>query len=117
AQHILERLSDFVKKQQYLDQEVNLHTLAKKLQTNPKYLSKTINYYEQKSFTSYINDLRINYAVSRLKTDRKLQRYAVKAIADETGFSNQQSFSQAFHKKTGMHPSYFIKQLQKHSYN
>lgn len=117
AATILNGLSKFIEKQEYLSQKINLHSLAKKLHTNPKYLSKTINFYEQKSFTSYINDLRIGYVIDKLKIDRRLQSYAVSAIASEIGFNNQQSFSQAFHKKTGIHPSYFIKQLQKHDYN
>ncbi len=117
AKMILNGLSKFIEKQEYLSQKINLHSLAKKLQTNPKYLSKTINFYEQKSFTSYINDLRIGYVIDKLKIDRRLQSYAISAIASEIGFNNQQSFSQAFHKKTGIHPSYFIKQLQKHDYN
>ena len=35
------------------------------------------------------------------------------AIAQEVGFNNSESFSKAFYKKTGIYPSYFIKQLEK----
>ncbi len=33
------------------------------------------------------------------------------AIAEEAGFNTAESFSKAFFKKTGIKPSYFIKEL------
>ena len=37
----------------------------------------------------------------------------VQAIAKESGFNNTESFSKAFYKKTGIKPSYFIRELNK----
>ncbi|WP_282079668.1 helix-turn-helix domain-containing protein [Aquimarina algiphila] len=85
------------------------------MDSNSKYLSLFINHYEQKKFTNYINDLRIEYAMEKIKNDKKFRKYTIKAIAYETGFSNPVSFSQAFYKKTGLKPSYFIKQLESSS--
>lgn len=110
---IQQKLENFVNKKGYLENSTTLNSLSKQLHTNSKYLSKVINYYEQKNFSSYINDLRIDHTIEQLETDRKFRNYAIKAIADEVGFNNTESFSKAFYKKTGIYPSFFIKELQK----
>ncbi|UGU14444.1 helix-turn-helix domain-containing protein [Sinomicrobium kalidii] len=110
---ILKNLEQFEAGQGYLSRNLNLKDMAKDLQTNNKYLSKTINLYKQKTFNTYINDLRVDYAVSRLKTDQKFRNYTITAIARESGFNSQEPFSKAFYKKTGIYPSYLIKELDK----
>lgn len=110
---VLKKIKEFEKHHRFLERNLSLHTLAKKFNTNSTYLSKIINTYKNKNFSNYINDLRINYVVTRLKKDKKFRLYSVKAIAYDIGFSNTQSFTNAFYKKTGIYPSYFIKQLKK----
>lgn len=110
---IQSKLNSFVENNGFLDNSITLNSLSKELNTNSKYLSKLINHYEEKNFSKYINDLRIDYTVEKLQTDRMFRNYAIKAIADEVGFNNTESFSKAFYKKTGIYPSFFIKQLDK----
>ncbi|WP_340200480.1 helix-turn-helix domain-containing protein [Ascidiimonas sp. W6] len=110
---IQSKLQAFVENEGYLKNSITLSSLSKEFNTNSKYLSKLINFYEQKNFSKYINDLRIDYTMQRLQNDRVFKNYAIKAIADEVGFNNTESFSKAFYKKTGIYPSFFIKQLQK----
>lgn len=105
-------LNNFVTNKRYLNQNVTISSLAKKMGSNSKYLSQYLNHYEKKKFTDYINDLRISYTVEKLKEDTKFRKYTVKAISETVGFSNPVSFSQAFFKKTGIKPSYFIKKLE-----
>ncbi len=109
---ILKGLAKFEASKGYRKQ-VTLTELAKKLETNPKYLSKVINWHYQKNFTSYINELRVHYAILKLKEEAVFRNYTIKAIAQEVGFKNAESFSKTFYKVTGIYPSYFIKQLQK----
>jgi len=111
---ILVRLEEFESKSEFLKRNITTNSLAKSFDTNSKYLSKVINRYKKKNFNSYLNDLRIAYAVEKLKTDRKFKKYSIRAIAQETGFNSTEVFSKAFYKKNGIHPSYFIKQLEKH---
>lgn len=73
--------------------------LAKSFGTNTKYLSKVINIYKQKSFITYINDLRVDYAIKKLKTDQKFRKYSIKAISESVGYGKAESFSNAFKKK------------------
>lgn len=108
---ILDKIDNFEKNEYYLSTECSLSFMAEKLETNPTYLSKVINRYKRKSYTAYITELRINTALVRLKNDKKLQSYTIKAIAEEFGFKRQETFSRAFKAHTGIHPSQYLKNL------
>lgn len=112
---ILENLQKFEDSNGYLKQGVNLKDLAKSMNTNANYLSKVVNYFKKESFINYLNGLRINYSITQLKSNHKFRHYTIKAIASEVGFSNTQSFSKAFLNKTGIKPSYFIRQIEKNT--
>ncbi|WP_420571367.1 helix-turn-helix domain-containing protein [Kordia sp.] len=109
--HILDRLLVFEKNKHYLQKKITLASLAKEFETNSRYLSKVINYYKEKDFRTYLNDLRIDFTIDRIKNDPVFRKYTIYAIADEVGFSNQESYAKAFFKRTGIHTSFFIKRL------
>ncbi len=108
---ILNKLDFFEENNIYIKKDITVHIVSKELGTNSKYLSKIINKYKKKSFTMYINDLRIQYIVDQLKANNKLRNYSIQGLAEEVGFNKAESFSSAFKKYTGMQPSYFIKHL------
>ncbi|WP_299220788.1 helix-turn-helix transcriptional regulator [uncultured Aquimarina sp.] len=108
---ILKKLHDFEDKNQFSKKHYTLNSLAKELNTNSAYLSKIINVYKNVNFANYLNNLRIDFAVDQLSSNKSLRSYTIQAIAEEVGFKNAQSFSSAFHKKTGIYPSYFIKHI------
>ncbi|WP_417367477.1 helix-turn-helix domain-containing protein [Flavobacterium beibuense] len=110
---ILKGLETFEHKEEYLGIGLTQSLLAEELDTNTTYLSKVINHYKGKNFNSYLNELRVNHAVSLLKNSPTHRRYTIKALAEELGFSNPRSFSDAFFSQTGIKPSYFIKQIEK----
>jgi len=105
-------LESFEKNHDFLDNKITLNTLSLSLNTNSTYLSKIINLYKKKNFSSYITELRINYCIEKLQKDQIFRKYTVKAIAYEIGFNNVESFSKAFFKKTGIHPSFYIKEIE-----
>ena len=107
----LKNLQCFEMNKSFLNTNINLYSLASDLKTNSKYLSKTINIYKKKTFTQYINDLRIEYLIEKLNTDKTFKNYTIQAIATEIGFNTPNAFSRAFFKKTGMYPSEYIKEL------
>ncbi len=111
VEEILHKLSLFEEKNQFLKKNITTTSLAKDIKTNTKYLSRVVNHHKQKNFANYINDLRITYAVNRLKTDKTLKNYTIQGIAEEMGFNTAESFSSAFKKSTGIKTSYFIKKL------
>jgi AraC-like DNA-binding protein len=107
---VLLKLQIFENKDKYL-KYYTLSSLAKELKTNSSYLSKIINSSKEGNFANYLNKLRIEYAINKLKTDRSFVLYTVQAIAEDVGFNKAQSFSTAFKKQTGISVIYFIKQL------
>ncbi len=111
---ILQSLSKFENTNGFRKKNLTSSILASKLNTNMKYLTKVIKFHKQKSFTQYINDLRIEYIINRLKEDKKIQKYTIKALAKEAGFNSAEVFSKSFFKKTGIYPSYFVKSLKTH---
>lgn len=109
---ILDKITEFEKKEYYLSVECSLGFMAEKLGTNTAYLSKALNTHKGKSYTTYITELRINAALIKLKNDRTLQSYNMTAIAETFGFKRQETFSKAFKAHTGMYPSQFLKNLR-----
>ena len=110
---ILNKLQVFETKKGFLKNGITVTLLAKKLSTNTKYLSRIINIYKGKTFIHYINDLRVEYILDELKVNTTLQRYTILGIAKEASFNSAESFTAAFKKKTGITPSYYIKNLKK----
>ncbi len=110
---VLKKLEAFEQDHGYLKLNLTLGGLAKECGTNSKYFSKIINEYKHKSFTNYINDLRIDYAITTLQSNLKLRKYSIKAVAKEVGFNTTEAFSKSFYKSTGIYPSFYIKQLEK----
>ncbi|MDN5422608.1 MAG: helix-turn-helix domain-containing protein [Chryseobacterium sp.] len=113
VQNILKELTAFETKDQFLNKGITLGSLAKRVKTNSKYLSETINTYKGKNFAAYLNDLRIDYAISRLANDRKFRSYKIQFIADELGYNNEQAFTLAFKKRTGTPLSIYLKEIEK----
>ncbi|WP_298417231.1 AraC family transcriptional regulator [uncultured Kordia sp.] len=108
---VLRKLEIFEREETYLIHQISLKEVAKNAETNSKYLSKIINSHKHKNFSTYINDLRIDYFIHHIQEDTKYQKYTIRAIAEEIGFSNPEGFSRAFQKKTGLKPSYFIRKI------
>ncbi|WP_298513620.1 helix-turn-helix domain-containing protein [uncultured Kordia sp.] len=113
VQQILAALAKFEDKKQFLDVNCDLAFVAKKVKTNKAYLSKVIHSEKQQKFIQYITNLRINYALEKLKEDKLFRSYDIKSIASELGFKSPDSFSRAFKNKTGIYPSYYIKNINK----
>jgi AraC-like DNA-binding protein len=111
--YILSKLDEFEENHDFLNIGVSSQSLADDIETNVKYLSRVINHYKNKSFTSYLNELRITYAVKELQENVMLQKFTIKAIANEFGYNSAETFSNAFYKQVKIKPSYFIKELRK----
>ncbi len=111
--HIITKLDEFEHQKQYLEQGLSVQSLAETIKTNVKYLSLVINHFKNKTFTAYINELRITYTLQKIEENPKFRKYTIKAIAIEMGFSNAETFSNAFIKHVGIRPSLFIRSLKK----
>ncbi|WP_298417163.1 AraC family transcriptional regulator [uncultured Kordia sp.] len=110
---IIVRLDKLEVQEYFLNANCNLQSIAKKTKTNVTYLSQIINNYKGKSYNDYINDLRIEYVLKRLKNDKKFRSFSIKGIATELGYKSDDSFVKHFKNKTALNPSYYIKELNK----
>jgi len=90
----------------YLDPEVSLTSLSRKLSVSPNHLSQVINENIGASFFDLINGRRIEESKKMLK-DRP--EYTILAVAMECGFNSKSAFNSAFKKFTGVTPSFFQK--------
>jgi AraC-like DNA-binding protein len=111
VENIIKRMAEFENKKKFLQKDINAYKLAESIGTNYKYLSKVIRQHKDKSFVNYINDLRIDYIVERLKSEPRLRNYTNGALADESGFSTAQHFTTAFKKRARISPGYFMEEL------
>ncbi len=89
----------------YLDQNLNIFTLAKRLNTNSKYLSQVINHEFDKSFVHFINEYRVEEAKKVLLSNNN---YTIEAQSQMVGFKSKSAFNSAFKRHTGKTPSVFI---------
>lgn len=114
---IIDKLKQFEEKKGFLQKNITLTILAKKCETNTKYLPKIISIYKDKTFVNYINSLRIDYILKELKENTTIQKYTIKTISEEAGFNNPESFVKAFKNKTNIRPSYYIRNLKRKDEN
>ncbi|MWB96554.1 helix-turn-helix domain-containing protein [Flavobacterium sp. GA093] len=108
---ILDKLIKLEEKKLFLRQDFTLHNVAKRLKTNTAYLSKIVNSELDKNFSSYVNELRINYIIIELKNNSKLRSYSINAIGEEIGYKSPESFTKYFKIATGISPSIYIKKI------
>lgn len=111
VENILHSLEIFEKEKKYLDKNASLSNLAKECGTNTSYMSKVVNHYKKQNFSSYLNDLRLNYAAELWQKHPKLRYKSIQGMADMTGFNTAQSFSKKFNEKYKISPTHFLKKL------
>lgn len=110
---ILRLLEKWERAMRYLEMDITQTTMAVYLETNIRYLSDIILVYRGKKFPDYINDLKVDYIIKQLKTDKHKRMYTHDALAKEAGFSTTQRFVQAFKARTGISPSFFSEKIRK----
>ncbi len=108
---VIQQLKEFEKNKGFLKRDINAVQLSKKLDTNANYLGRIIKQEYNRSFTQYINNLRIDYVLNEMR-NQQLIKYSIAAIAREAGYNNPEPFSKAFKIKTGLYPSEFIKKVK-----
>lgn len=110
---LLKKLDKFEKSDTYLKKDINLNYLANLLGANHRYVSEVIKKHKEKTFSNYINDLKIDHITNLLYKEPKYREYKISYLAEACGFSSREVFAAAFKKRTGIPPSYFIENLNK----
>ncbi|MCG2611731.1 helix-turn-helix domain-containing protein [Flavobacterium sp. SM15] len=111
-QILLNKLKRFENSTRFTNNDISLAVLAGQFETNTKYLSEIINKHYNINFNTYINRLRINFIVEKLKSDPNFMNYKISYLAEVSGFSSHSSFATVFKSITGITPITFIDLLK-----
>lgn len=114
---ILNKLKKFENSKRFINKDISLAVLAGQLDSNTKYLSEIINSHYHVNFNTYINKLRINYIIEKLKNDPNFINYKISYLAENCGFSSHSSFATVFKSITGISPVKFIELLNNEKEN
>ncbi len=104
----LELLSCMEKEKLYLNPELSILDVSRKLETQRHYITQILNNDMKKNFFSFINEYRIEEAKQRLN-DNKYSNLTILAIGYDSGFNSKSSFNTLFKKYVGMTPSEYRK--------
>lgn len=116
-EQILNKLKRFESSKRFINKDISLAVLAGQLDSNTKYLSEIINTHYNVNFNTYINKLRVNYIIEKLKTDPNFINYKISYLAENCGFSSHSSFATVFKSITGISPVKFIELLNQEKEN
>lgn len=83
----------FEEKKLFLEPDITSHDVASIIGTNNRYLSYFLNNVMEKSFHSYIRELRVNYAKTMIEGNESIP---LADVAYKSGFNSPTTFSLAF---------------------
>ncbi len=101
-------------KQLFLNQDFTINKLSKEINVGRTYISQVINECYGKNFNSFINELRVNYAISIMRKPENFS-LSIEQIAEMSGFNSRTVFDRVFKKNVGVTPSIFMKTLKRNS--
>ena len=108
-QQIIFNLKRIIEKEElYLKNDLTIELAAAKLEISRTYLSQIVNETFNTSFTTFINNYRINHAIQLISAPVN-SIYSIAGIAGLSGFHSISSFNTLFKQKTGLTPSAFRK--------
>lgn len=112
-QQIVSGLKEFEEREEFLQNDISLAYVASSLKMNTKYLSEFLNSKLNENFNGYINRLRIEYVVNKLKNNPEYLKYKISYLAELAGYTSHSSFTTAFKSITGVPPTTFITYLKR----
>jgi YesN/AraC family two-component response regulator len=104
-------LNIIVIEKKYRDKDFSAKELAKRLNTNTRYISAVINSRFNTNFSCLINEYRIKEALHRM-TDKRYTDLTIEEIGALVGFANRQSFYASFYRIMGETPNGYRKRHQ-----
>lgn len=109
-EHIIsdEIVDHIIVQRRFLDNDYNIDLLSKELSIPRHHISQALNQHLGKSFSTLINELRVEESMQLLKDPTKHQE-KIMGIAIASGFNNKVSFNKYFKQKTGVSPLEFRK--------
>ena len=102
-----ELLNFMEKEKPFLNPEITLPELSKKLKLSSNQLSQILNSGFGKNFNEFINDFRVKMVKEKMIAPEN-SHLSLLGIAFESGFNSKASFNRVFKKTTGLSPSQFM---------
>lgn len=94
----------------YQDPDLNLGSLAEKLELTSHELSRIINTVFRKGFSDFINDYRVDDVIRKMQ-DPANDHITLLGLGYDAGFNSQSTFHRAFKELTGKTPAEYKKEL------
>ena len=91
----------------YLEPELSLAALARRLHTNPVVLSQVINTGAGKNFNDFVNQYRVDEFKRQVRNPANAH-LSFLGLALDCGFNSKATFNRAFRKFTGQSPGEFL---------
>ncbi|WP_298346221.1 helix-turn-helix domain-containing protein [uncultured Algibacter sp.] len=110
VKQISKRINVVKNKKLYLNPNLTINNVAKELNVSQHTLSQILNNNFDKSFSLFINELRVEKAKELLTLQNQ---YTIEAIGYESGFNSKSTFFTTFKKITGYTPSEYQKSQKK----
>jgi AraC-like DNA-binding protein len=98
------------KDHEYLNPDLNLVNLAKKMNISRNYLSRIINEISGYNFADFINSYRVDKTCQLIATP-EFKKQSILELAFEAGFNSKTTFNKAFKKFTGEVPSAYRRRV------
>lgn len=114
-ERIIGQLNAFENSDEFLRKDITIGLLASQWNTNSKYLSEVIKHQKSQNFSSYINQLKIDYIVHKLYNEPQYRKYKISHLAEICGYASPQAFFTTFKKINGVTPAYFIQKLNENN--
>jgi len=92
----------------FLIKDIKIDLICNKTDLNKEIIILTISDTTKGKWRSYINSLRVDYAINLIKTDY-LNKHSIVSLGDKSGFNSHQTFFRAFKINTGTTPGEFHK--------
>ena len=96
----------------YQDPELNLNSLAEKLDLTPHELSRIINTAIKKNFHDFISSYRVDDVIEKMQ-DPAYDHITLLGIAYDSGFNSKSAFNRIFKEMTGKSPVEYKSVLKK----
>ena len=110
---LFRQLSELMKTEKlFIDTDINRKKLADRLGTNEIYLANAIRQGRAETFSDYISNLRLQYALDLMENQSEM---TFDSIAVDSGHGSYSQFFRSFSKKYGLTPSEYRKMSVKRS--
>ncbi|MGU3376860.1 helix-turn-helix domain-containing protein [Chryseobacterium sp. M5A1_1a] len=114
---LLDKIKKFEEGILYTEKNFSMAQMALALDSNAKYINYILQKYRGKTFSDYVNELRIKFIIRNLEQKPEYLNYKINYLSEVSGFSSHSRFTYIFKKELNISPSEFISNLREKKSN